>query len=1329
MPQITINVDSINYTVGYDGTFYSPQGMLVALNNLGFGLFYIATDGPINYLTTIDDDNVFGDISTSADPILLTTNSDCLGTGFDGEGSIIASAFVGGDGVYEWIAKGTSTGDAIANVNGLDRFSIIGQSSYQFTNLNNGTYYIAIKDNTGNVGVSIGTDVNCTIINTTTTTTTTTTLPITSTTTTSTTLAPTSTTTTTTTIAPTSTTTTSTTLAPTTSTTTTTTTDVGPTTTSTTTTTTTLFTQTVTYASTQVDACLNPTGSQNVTGNSTSFCTSTVFNSAGFITLPNGNYVLAYNGDTLNVNIAGAPSTTATVYGGGGCGVCPLSTTTTTTTTTLQQVWYQLSNCDGGGTVYSQVNDDGYAAVGDRVFAVVLGVPSTLVVTNVLFSEPVGATLVAIINSGQTGCPTTSTTTTTTTLPTITVTATPSCDGAGLSGQGRVTANFSGGTSSYTWAALGTSEANAIACVNNPSCTERVTVAGSSSYAWTSLANGPYYVAVLDSNGSLGYSGLATVSCTATTSTTTTTTTLAGIQFGVSINTKYATDFLACTGTVTGVIYQKAEFGNTPTVGAQLYTSSTTGSGTEWTPSAGIGLYLMQFGGSTKWSVLVGTTGIINTVTSCAGVSTTTTTTTLPAITVTATPSCDGIGLNGQGRVTANFSGGTSSYTWAALGTSEAAAIACVNNAGCAERVTVAGSSSYAWTSLANGPYYVAVLDSNGSLGYSGLATVSCTATTTTTTTSSTTTTTTLAGIGFGVSITTKYATDFLACTGTVTGVIYQKAEFGTTPTVGAQLYTSSTTGSGTEWTPSAGIGLYLMQFGGSTKWSVLVGTTGIINTVTSCAGVSTTTTTTTLPAITVTATPSCDGIGLNGQGRVTANFSGGTSSYTWAALGTSEAAAIACVNNAGCAERVTVAGSSSYAWTSLANGPYYVAVLDSNGSLGYSGLATVSCTATTTTTTTSSTTTTTTLAGIGFGVSITTKYATDFLACTGTVTGVIYQKAEFGTTPTVGAQLYTSSTTGSGTEWTPSAGIGLYLMQFGGSTKWSVLVGNTGIINTVTSCAGVSTTTTTTTLPAITVSATPSCDGAGLSGQGRVTANFSGGTGSYTFAAIGTSQANAIACVNNPSCPERVSVSGVLGYAFTSLANNNYSVAVLDSVSALGYSSLVTVSCNATTTTTTTEPVVNYYYATRCDNISLEQIFNTTGSYSVGSSLRYNGYCWEVQGIAEISGVVADSAYIDCAACNAANPTTSTTTTTTTAAVLYDFYNADVYDCNDCSVSTETILVAFDAGTSVTLNRWYNAQAGPDGFSYRVTSSASEGIAYLLATPSYTSCLLACFV
>jgi len=1306
MPSFTINVNGENYTVGYDGTFDSPQGLIPALNNLGYGIFWIEQIGGVNVLTTVDDDDVWGTAETNSDPTTTSTTT-------------------------------TTTTEAPTT--------------------------------------STTTTTTTEAPTTSTTTTTTTEAPTTSTTTTTTTEAPTtSTTTTTTTEAPTtSTTTTTTTEAPTTSTTTTTTTicanyinsiiisdgsytpangtytrdnpsaafslvggngaiffggdawyifnaaignaarntsELGtgtwepwppasstgitavyssyicPTTTSTTTTTTTLFAQTVNYASNATDACLNPTGTQNVTGNSTDFCTCTIFNSAGFVTLSDGNYVLAFSGNTLNINISGFPTTTATVTGGG-CTTCPLSTSTTTTSTTLQQVWYQLTNCNGGGTVYTTNYDIGYAAVTDRVFGTVLGVPSTLVVTSVLFSDPAG-TQIGIVNSGLTGCPaTTSTTTTTTTLPPVTLDLTATCTGLT---QTITIDNFAGGDGTTYYANDTTYDNPALAAGGATS----IIVGGTRTY--TTQPNGTRYIYVFSSTRNTVKQG-GQIDCVSTTTTTTTTTQPPYVYYvATRCDVPLLEQYFRTTGSYTAG-------------------ESVRYNGYCWEIQAVQGASGVD--PDSSYINCAACNGAFPTTTT----STTTTSTTEPPVTASISSVCTGI----TQTITVDTFGGGDGTTYFANDTTYGDP---VSAAAGATSIIVGGTRTY--TTQPNGTRYVYITSgTRNDIKQGGL--------TCTTTTSSTTTTTTLAGVQFGVSITTKYATDYLACTGTVTGVIYQKAEFGNTPTVGAQLYTSSTTGSGTEWTPSAGIGLYLMQFGGSTKWSVLVGTTGIINTVTSCAGVSTTTTTTTLPAITVTATPSCDGSGLSGQGRVTANFSGGTSSYTWAAIASSEANAIACVNNPSCPERVTVAGSSSYAFTSLANGPYYVAVLDSNGSLGYSGLATVSCNATTTTTTTSSTTTTTTLAGVQFGVSITTKYATDFLACTGTVTGVVYQKAEFGNTPTVAAQLYTSSTTGSGTEWTPSAGIGLYLMQFGGSTKWSVLVGTTGIINTVTSCAGVSTTTTTTTLPAITVTATPSCDGSGFSGQGRVTANFSGGTGSYTFAAIGTSEAAAIACVNNPSCPQRVTVAGSSSYAFTSLANGPYYVAVLDSNGSLGYSGLATVSCNATTTTTTsttttttTEPIVNYYVATRCDDPLIEQYFNTTGSYSVGTSLKYGGYCWEVQSIAELSGVVADSAYIDCASCNASNPTTSTTTTTTTAAPpAYDFYNADVYDCNDCSASIDTILVAFDAGTNVTLNRWYNAQAGPDGNSYRVTSVGDAGIAYLLALPSYNSCALACFV
>jgi hypothetical protein len=85
-------------------------------------------------------------------------------------------------------------------------------------------------------------------------------------------------------------------------------------------------------------------------------------------------------------------------------------------------------------------------------------------------------------------------------------------------------------------------------------------------------------------------------------------------------------------------------------------------------------------------------------------------------------------------------------------------------------------------------------------------------------------------------------------------------------------------------------------------------------------------------------------------------------------------------------------------------------------------------------------------------------------------------------------------------------------------------------------------------------------------------------------------------------------------------------------------------------------------------------------------------------------------------------NPPTATPTD-------YDYYSADVYPCTDCGGSTDTILVAFAAGSSVTLNRFYLPAGGPDGSSYRVTSTASAGIAYILTTSfgSFTTCTLAC--
>jgi hypothetical protein len=144
------------------------------------------------------------------------------------------------------------------------------------------------------------------------------------------------------------------------------------------------------------------------------------------------------------------------------------------------------------------------------------------------------------------------------------------------------------------------------------------------------------------------------------------------------------------------------------------------------------------------------------------------------------------------------------------------------------------------------------------------------------------------------------------------------------------------------------------------------------------------------------------------------------------------------------------------------------------------------------------------------------------------------------------------------------------------------------------------------------------------------------------------------------------------------------------------------------TTTTTTTLPIIyTYYVATRCDNPSFQQFFRTTGTYSTGTSLRYNGFCWEVQAVQGSAGVDAESAYIDCMACNSTFPTTTTsttsttttstttttttiptTTTTTTIAPTYTYYVAERCD-NPSFTQNFRTLSTYSAGTSVRYNNY----------------------------------------
>jgi surface protein len=65
------------------------------------------------------------------------------------------------------------------------------------------------------------------------------------------------------------------------------------------------------------DACFNPGAAIIVaTGNASTFCTSTTFNSSSFTAYSNGTYYLSFGGSNLSISITGAPTSTVTVTSG-----------------------------------------------------------------------------------------------------------------------------------------------------------------------------------------------------------------------------------------------------------------------------------------------------------------------------------------------------------------------------------------------------------------------------------------------------------------------------------------------------------------------------------------------------------------------------------------------------------------------------------------------------------------------------------------------------------------------------------------------------------------------------------------------------------------------------------------------------------------------------------------------------------------------------------------------------------------------------------------------------------------------------------------------------
>ena len=189
---------------------------------------------------------------------------------------------------------------------------------------------------------------------------------------------------------------------------------------------------------------------------------------------------------------------------------------------------------------------------------------------------------------GNTLYPTT--TTTTTTYAPINFTITPTCSPTNISGIVTVS-SFSGGNGTYSTVAISDSNGNSY---NAPT----TNLGGASTYQWTGLTNGTWFVTLRDSlgnhavksvvtacgvcsfnGGSVSYSGASSTTTTSTTTTTTTTTTAAPTTTTTAAPTTTTTTAAPTTTTTTAAP-------TTTTTTAAPTTTTTTAAPTTTTTTA-----------------------------------------------------------------------------------------------------------------------------------------------------------------------------------------------------------------------------------------------------------------------------------------------------------------------------------------------------------------------------------------------------------------------------------------------------------------------------------------------------------------------------------------------------------------------------------------------------------------------------------------------------------------------------------------------------------------------------------------------------------------------
>jgi hypothetical protein len=350
--------------------------------------------------------------------------------------------------------------------------------------------------------------------------------------------------------------------------------------------------------------------------------------------------------------------------------------------------------------------------------------------------------------------------------------------------------------------------------------------------------------------------------------------------------------------------------------------------------------------------------------------------------------------------------------------------------------------------------------------------------------------------------------------------------------------------------------------------------------------------------------------------------------------------------------------------------------------------------TSTSTSTTSTSTSTSTTLPPTT-STSTSTSTSTTSTSTTSTTTGGPTTTTSTSTTTQPGSTTTSTSTTSTSTTSTTTQP---------GSTTTSTSTTTAAPTTTSTSTTSTSTTTAG---PGLSVAqSTVTC----TNDTGAFTSTASGGTGTYDWIAIASTQANAISYVNGVG-GTRYAMS-TNPYNWSGIGNGTWYIAVKDSSGATAYGTVV-VACSTTTTTTTTAAPETTTTTTTSTSTST----STSTTTAAAAQCTYDGLT-----------IVCDSGTTTS---TSTTTTAAPTTTTTTAAINYVSYPADKYTCGSpsCGAFVEATEIAFPDTFTPVINKWYST-LDANGYAYQLTSTTpSAGPGLVMYAGTFNTCEFACVI